>query len=189
MKKSWPSSTKEDRSKKRDKERIGEVSERIKKCIRGTKRRRGKENPQKISEELRGSKNISNIKSAKKRILILKNQEHGRRNHHNEKRHRRRSRRVSTQKLYDDDEGEEDTTKNEDEATKIEEKCHENKQKNLRTSSKYQSSRRGKSKTRLAVSSEGKQETAVGSEQNRSKNCDEGTKRVDPTGLQRDSAR
>ena len=52
---------------------------------------------------------------------------------------------------------------------KIEEKCRENKQKNLRTSSEYGSSRQGKSKTRLAVSSEGKQETAVGSEQNRSK--------------------
>ena len=58
--------------KKDERERIREVSKKIKKCIREKKRTARQEKIQKILEELKGTKNISNVKSAKKRILIPK---------------------------------------------------------------------------------------------------------------------
>ena len=57
------------------------------------------------------------------------NQEHGRRNHHNEKRQRRRSRRVLRKNFTTTTKAKKIRQTNEDEAMKIEEKCHENKQK------------------------------------------------------------
>ena len=58
--------------KKDEKERIREVSKKIKKCIREKKRTARQEKIQNILEELSGTKNISNVKSATKRILIPK---------------------------------------------------------------------------------------------------------------------
>ena len=95
------------------------------------------------------------------------NQEHEMRNHHQREEASQTSSESSTQKLYDDDKGEEDTTKNEDEAMKIED--------NLRTSNEYRSSRQGKSKTRLIVSSEGKAGDSSGIRAEQIKTCDEGT--------------
>ena len=48
------------------------MSKKNKKCIRDKKRTKRKEKIQKILEELKGTKNIPNIKSMKKRILIPK---------------------------------------------------------------------------------------------------------------------
>ena len=58
--------------KKDERERIREVSKKIKKCIREKKEDCKARKIQKILEELKGTKNISNVKSAKKRILIPK---------------------------------------------------------------------------------------------------------------------
>ena len=55
-----------------DKQRLKEVSKKIKKCIRDNKRSRRQEKIQRILEAFRGIKNISNIKSAKKETLIPK---------------------------------------------------------------------------------------------------------------------
>ena len=49
-----------------------EVSKKIKKCIRDNQRSRRQEKIQRILEAFRGIKNISNIKSAKKKTLIPK---------------------------------------------------------------------------------------------------------------------
>ena len=57
---------------KHEKERIREICKKIKNCIRDIKRRTRQEKIQKILEELKGTRNISSIKSAKKRILIPK---------------------------------------------------------------------------------------------------------------------
>ena len=57
---------------KHEKERIREISQKIKKCIRDNKRRTRQGKIQKILEELNGTRNISSIKSVKKRILIPK---------------------------------------------------------------------------------------------------------------------
>ena len=59
-------------TKEDDKERIREVSKKIKKCIRDKKRSERQQKIQKLLEEMRGTKNIANIKSAKRRILIPK---------------------------------------------------------------------------------------------------------------------
>ena len=59
-------------TEKDDKERIRGISKKIKKCIREEKRTMRQERIQQILEELKGTKNISNIKSAKRRILIPK---------------------------------------------------------------------------------------------------------------------
>ena len=58
--------------KKDEKERIREVSKKIKKCIREKKRNAREDKIQKMLEEVKGTKNISNVKSAKKRIFIPK---------------------------------------------------------------------------------------------------------------------
>ena len=57
---------------KHEKERIREISKKIKNCIRDNKRRTRQEKIQKILENLKGTKNISSIKSVKKRVLIPK---------------------------------------------------------------------------------------------------------------------
>ena len=57
---------------KHEKERIREVSKKIKNCIRENKRRTRQEKIQKILKKVKGTKNISSIKSVKKRILIPK---------------------------------------------------------------------------------------------------------------------
>ena len=62
---------KRETTKKDDKERIREVSKRKKKSIRDKKSERQR-NIQNIIEEMKGTKNIANIKSAKRRILIPK---------------------------------------------------------------------------------------------------------------------
>ena len=54
----------------KEKERIREVSKKIKNCIRDKKRTARQDELQKILEELRGTKNIPSIKSTKKRFLI-----------------------------------------------------------------------------------------------------------------------
>ena len=59
MKKSWPSSMRR-KVKKEDKGRLKEVSKKIKKCIRDEK-------IQRVLEEFKGIKNISNIKSVRKK--------------------------------------------------------------------------------------------------------------------------
>ena len=79
-------------TKKDEKERFREVSKKIKKCIREKKEDDKTRTIQKILEELEGTKNISNVKSAKKRILIPKVK--NRRNHHHKKRHRKRVCRI-----------------------------------------------------------------------------------------------
>ena len=55
--------------KKEEKDRVGEVS---KKCIRDKKRSKRQKKITKILEEMKGTKNIANIKTAKRRILIPK---------------------------------------------------------------------------------------------------------------------
>ena len=72
MKKFWPSYAKEKRSKNEDTKQNSEVSKKIKKCIRDWKRTKRQEKIQKILEERKGTKNIPNIKSMNKRILIRK---------------------------------------------------------------------------------------------------------------------
>ena len=58
-------------TKKDGKERIREVSKKMNNFIREkTKGRQGKKKSKRFLKELKGTKNISNIKSAKKRILI-----------------------------------------------------------------------------------------------------------------------
>ena len=57
---------------KHRKDRIREVSKEIKKCIRDNKRMKRQAKIQKILEKVKGTKNISSIKSVKKRILILR---------------------------------------------------------------------------------------------------------------------
>ena len=57
---------------KHEKDRIRELSKEIKKCIRDNKRTKRQEKIQKILEKVKGTKNISNIKTVKKRILIPK---------------------------------------------------------------------------------------------------------------------
>ena len=66
-------------------------------------------------------------------------------------------------KLNEDDEGEENKRENEAET------CSGSEEKYLGTSNQFRSSQQMKSKMRSAASKEGKRETAVGSEQNRSK--------------------
>ena len=65
---------------KDDKERIREVINRIKKCIRDKKKkiRKTTKSPKNL-EEMKGTKNITNIKSAKRRIIIptIKNKMRG----------------------------------------------------------------------------------------------------------------
>ena len=62
---------------KHSKDRILEISKEITKCIRDNKRLKRQEKIQKILEKVKGTKNISSIKSVKKRILIprVKNNE------------------------------------------------------------------------------------------------------------------
>ena len=62
---------------KHSKDQIREISKEIKKCIRDNKRLKRQEKIQKILEKVKGTKNISSIKSVKKRILIprVKNKE------------------------------------------------------------------------------------------------------------------
>ena len=68
MKKSWPTVEKEKRSKNTTRSAC-KVSKKIKKCsIRVQK----SERQQKILEQMKGTKNIANIKSAKRRMLIPK---------------------------------------------------------------------------------------------------------------------
>ena len=55
-----------------DKQQLKEVSKRIKKCIRNKTRAKRKEAIQQILEKFIGIKNISQIKSARKKTLILK---------------------------------------------------------------------------------------------------------------------
>ena len=58
---------------KHEKERIREISKKIKKCIRDNKRtKRQVKIQKKILEEVKGTRNISSIKSVKERILIPK---------------------------------------------------------------------------------------------------------------------
>ena len=57
---------------KHEKERIREISKKIKNCIRYNKRRIRYEKNQKMLEQVKGTRNISSIKSVKKRILIPK---------------------------------------------------------------------------------------------------------------------
>ena len=57
---------------KHDKERIRDISKKIKNCIRDNKRRTRQEKIQKILKKLKGTRNISSIKPVKKRILIPK---------------------------------------------------------------------------------------------------------------------
>ena len=54
---------------KHEKERIREISKKIKKCIRENKKEDKTRKIQKILEELKGTRNISSINSVKKRIL------------------------------------------------------------------------------------------------------------------------
>ena len=58
--------------KKEEKERIREVSEKIQTCIREEKRIGKKRKLKRFQKNSQGTNNISNIKSAKKRILIQK---------------------------------------------------------------------------------------------------------------------
>ena len=62
---------------KHNKDRIREISKEIKKCIRDNKRMKRRSKIQKILDKVKGTKNISSIKSVKKRILIsrFKNKE------------------------------------------------------------------------------------------------------------------
>ena len=55
-----------------DQQQLKEVSKRIKKCARNKNRAKRKEMTQQILEQFRGIKNISQIKSAKKKTLIPK---------------------------------------------------------------------------------------------------------------------
>ena len=57
---------------KHEKDRIRESSKKIKKYIRDNTRTKRQEQIQKILEKVKGTKNISSIKSVKKRILIPK---------------------------------------------------------------------------------------------------------------------
>ena len=57
---------------KHEKERIREISKEIKKYIRAHKRTKRQERIQKILEKVQGTRNIPNIKSVKRRILIPK---------------------------------------------------------------------------------------------------------------------
>ena len=62
---------------KTEKEKISDISKKIKKCIRDNQRTKRQENTHKILEEVKGTRNISSVKSVKKRILIpkIKNKE------------------------------------------------------------------------------------------------------------------
>ena len=62
----------DDESKRLIKQQLKEVSKRIKKCIRNKTRAKRKEAIQQILEKFSGIKNISQIKSARKKTLILK---------------------------------------------------------------------------------------------------------------------
>ena len=57
---------------KNEKEKIREICKEIKRCIRDNKRSKRQEKFEKILEEVKGTRNISSIKSVKKRILIPK---------------------------------------------------------------------------------------------------------------------
>ena len=57
---------------KHEKERIREISKEIKKYIRAHKRTKRQERIQKILEKVQGTRNIPNIKSVKRRILMPK---------------------------------------------------------------------------------------------------------------------
>ena len=57
---------------KHEKDRIREISKKIKKCIRDNKRMKRQEQIQKILEKVKGTRNIPSVKSVKKRILIAK---------------------------------------------------------------------------------------------------------------------
>ena len=59
-------------TEKHNKDRIREISKEIKKCIRDNKRTKRQEKRQKKSGKVKDTKNISSIKSVKKRILIPK---------------------------------------------------------------------------------------------------------------------
>ena len=71
-KKSKDSLEREGASQKSDKQQLKEVSKRIKKCTRIKKRAKRKEMIQQMLEQFRGAKNISQIKSARKKTLITK---------------------------------------------------------------------------------------------------------------------
>ena len=149
-KKSLASYMKEERSKKEEQERIREVSKKIKKCIRD-KKRTAREEKSKYLGIFKGTKNISNVKSAKDRVLTpkIKNTE---------------GETITTRKgianvfaefyakLYEDDEGEENK-----------------KEKKLRRSLKTRKRCLKNSNHAIDHLKEGKQETAAGSELNRSK--------------------
>ena len=72
MKEFGPSYKKGRQLRSTKKDRIREISKEIKKCIRENKRKKRQVKIQKIMEKVKGTKNISSIKSVKKRILILK---------------------------------------------------------------------------------------------------------------------
>ena len=57
---------------KRDKERLKNVSKKIKQCIRDNKRTKKQEKIPQISQEFKGIKSIANINSAKKNVLTPK---------------------------------------------------------------------------------------------------------------------
>ena len=88
---------KEERSKKEEKERIREVSKKIKKCIREKKRTARQEQIQAILEELKGTKEQIEYQISKKANPHPKGQEHERRNHHDKTRYRKHVLSVLTQ--------------------------------------------------------------------------------------------
>ena len=57
---------------KEEKQRLKELSKRIKKCIREKKRMKRQQDIQRILEEFQGVRNIPGIKTAKKKVLITK---------------------------------------------------------------------------------------------------------------------
>ena len=69
-----------------EKQHLKEVSKQIRKCNRDKKRSRSQEKIQRILEECRGTKNISGIKSVRKRVLIPTVKKRQRRDNHIEKR-------------------------------------------------------------------------------------------------------
>ena len=55
-----------------EKQRINDLSKRIKKCIREKKRMKRQQDIQRILEDFKGVRNIPRIKSAKKKVLTTK---------------------------------------------------------------------------------------------------------------------
>ena len=144
------------------KERIREISKKIKKkCIREKERTTRQEKIQKILEEPKGTKNISNIKSAKKRIFIPKIKN-------------KKGETINTRKgiakvfaefyenLYKDEEGEEDKKREKKSRTEDKKKC-------LINSTPSQNLQKARSKMLSTASRKEKQKTAVEYKLNSSK--------------------